>query len=168
MSTDAPYGAQGLWRRRWSSLLSPTADEFPGVKTEFQPTKERLPPPPPKHWLKLAGKGGGGRENRDKQVVPWWIVHPQNDHVTFLPTWYIHPTFRLLWLFTTATFCLCNILLLRHFVCVMFYNCNILSLSLLTTMTFGLCNVLQLLKFISVKLYYCDIYTQSGQIVCPP
>jgi hypothetical protein len=64
------------------------------------------------------------------EVVPWWIIHPQNNHQTFWPAWNVYPTndccdVLLLWHFTTATLQPCNVLLLWHFDPIMFYFCDI-------------------------------------------
>ncbi len=63
-----------------------------------------------------------------QKTVPWHYVHPQTDHVTFWPTWYIHPTFRPLWQFTTVTLRPFNILPLRQMDPVTFYYCDTSSL----------------------------------------
>jgi hypothetical protein len=79
-------------------------------------------------------------------------AHPQNNHTTFRPTRYIHPTFCLLWCFTTATFRPYNFLLLRH-ISVMF-----------TTAPFSLCNVLQLWH-IDAKWMDCSSDEKIGRLV---
>jgi hypothetical protein len=68
-------------------------------------------------------------------TVPWWHVHPQNYHVTFWPAGYVHPTFRMLWCFSTAIFWPCNILPLHYLVAVTTSYCIISPCHCVTTST---------------------------------
>ncbi len=78
-------------------------------------------------------------------LVPWWYVHPLNDHVTFQPAWY---------------FVCCNVLLLWHFYSVTFTIATFCPSDVLrTTATFHLCSsycfttaTLHLSNF-----YYCEL-----------
>jgi hypothetical protein len=59
-----------------------------------------------------------------KIEVPWRYVHPQNDHATFRPTPYFHPTFRPLWQFTTVKLRPLNIFRLWQMDTVTIYYCD--------------------------------------------
>jgi hypothetical protein len=61
----------------------------------------------------------------------------------------------LLWCFDPVTF----YYVLQHFVSVMFYYSDILSLIHFATVTFCLCNILLLWHFDPVTFYYCNILT---------